>query len=190
MPSILPNIVRRLNEEGKKSKSTSAKIPLIFSRFESNIIKVAAGALASICIIAILIIAINQFRLQSVVSSLGLVSLIPPTKAYYLSRTFMTTTTETPSYLAKAMQNEGVICSHPLLTAVGSAIVICGALYTAYQMFRSLSWYHGYKNSRCCTMYFFLYHDNFYAPLRIKSLSGHFHMYKMENQLLPSQMTL
>ena len=39
-------------------------------------------------------------------------------------------------------------------------------------------------------MYFFLYHDDFYAPLQIKSLSGHMHMYKMENKLLPSQVTL
>ena len=39
-------------------------------------------------------------------------------------------------------------------------------------------------------MYFFLYHDDYYAPLQIKSLSGHIHMYKMENKLLPSQVTL
>ena len=93
-------------------------------------------------------------------------------------------------FLAKNVPNEIVVCSHPLLTVVGSAIAICGALYTAYQVFRSLSWYRGYKNSRCCTMYFFLYHDDFYAPLKIKSLSGHIHMYKMENKLMPGQLTL
>ena len=95
-----------------------------------------------------------------------------------------------PIFLAKSIPNEKVVCSHPLLTVMGSAIAICGALYAAYQVFISLSWYHGYKNSRCCTMYFFLYHDNYYAPLKIKSLSGHIHMYKMENKLLPSQLTL
>ena len=36
----------------------------------------------------------------------------------------------------------------------------------------------------------FLYHDDFYAPLKIKSLSGHIHMYKMENKLMPGQLTL
>ena len=84
-----------------------------------------------------------------------------------------------PYFLAKNMPNEKVVCSHLLLTVVGTAIAICSALYAAYQVFRSLSWYHGYKNSRCCTMYFFLYHDDYYAPLKIKSLSGHIHMYKM-----------
>ena len=36
----------------------------------------------------------------------------------------------------------------------------------------------------------FLYHDDYYAPLWIKSLSGHIHMYKIENKLLPRQVTL
>ena len=122
------------------------------------------------------------------VTSLGLVSLIPPAKALYFTE--MPRATNVPYFLAKNVPNEKVVCSHPLLTAVGSTIAICGALYAAYQVFRSLSWYHGYKNSRCCTMYFFLYHDDYYAPLKIKSLSGHIHMYKMENKLLPGQLML
>ena len=95
-----------------------------------------------------------------------------------------------PYFLAKNVPNEKVVCAHPFLTVVGSAIAIGGALYAAYQVFRSLSWYRGYRNSRCCTMYFFIYHDDFYAPLKIKSLSGHIHMYKMENKLMPGQLTL
>ena len=46
------------------------------------------------------------------------------------------------------------------------------------------------KTVDAALMYFFLYHDDYYAPLQIKSLSGHIHMYKMENKLLPSQVTL
>ena len=74
MPSTLPDIVKWLNEEGKKFRSSDINSPSIFSRFELNIITVAAGALACIYGIAILVIAIKQFRLQALVSSLGLVS--------------------------------------------------------------------------------------------------------------------
>ena len=162
MPSTLPDIVKQLNEEGNKFRPSEINSPPIFSRFELNIITVATGALACICRIATLVIGIKQFRLQALVSSLGLVSLIPPTKAYQLAETMLTKSSEAPFYLARGMQNEKVVCAHPLLTALGSTIVICGALYAAYQVFRSLSWYHGYKNSRCCTIYFFLYHDNYY----------------------------
>ena len=187
-PAALTDIVKRLDDEGKKSKQTEMKNTPIFSRYESNIMTIVSGVLASICAVVILIILVKQTRLQSLVSSLGLVSLIPPTKALYFTE--MPKTANVPYFLAKNVPNEKVVCSHPLLTVVGSAIAIGGALYATYQVFRSLSWYRGYRNSRCCTMYFFLYHDDFYAPLKIKSLSGHIHMYKMENKLMPGQLTL
>ena len=170
MPTALTDIVKRLDDEGKKSKQTESKNPPIFSRYESNIMTIVSGTLASICAVVILIIVVKQTRLQSLVSSLGLVSLIPSAKALYF--TGMPGATKVPYFLAKNVPNEKVVCAHPFLTAVGSAIAIGGALYAAYQVFRSLSWYRGYRNSRCCTMYFFIYHDNFYAPLKIKSLSG------------------
>ena len=185
MPSILPDIVKQLNEDSRKFQTREIKSTPIFSRFESNIVTVVTGGLACICVIAILVIIVKQFRLQSLVSSLGLVSLILPTKAYHLVET-LTKTAEAPYYLAQNIPDEKVVCSHPLLTALGSAIAVCGAIYATYQVFQSLSWYWGYKNIRCCMMYLFLYHDDYYVLLRIKSLSGHMHMYIMENKLLPS----
>ena len=188
MLAVLTDIVKRFNDEGKKSKQSDSSYTPIFSKYESNILMIATGALACICIITIVIIMVKQIRLHSLVTSLGLVSLIPPAKALYFTE--LPRATYVPYFLAKNVPNEMVVCSHPLLTVVGSTITICGALYAVYQGFRSLSWYHGYKNSRCCTMYFFLYHDNFYAPLKIKSLSGHIHMYKMENKLMPGQLMI
>ena len=188
MLTALTDIVKRFNDEGTKSRQTESKYTPIFSKYESNILTIVSGGLSSIGMVIILIIMVKQIRLQSLVTSLGLVSLIPPVKALYFTE--MPKATNVPYFLAKNVPNERVICSHPLLTAVGSAIAIGGALYAAYQVFRSLSWYRGYKNIRCCTMYFFLYHDDFYTPLKIKSLSGHIHMYKMENKLMPGQLTL
>ena len=46
-----------------------------------------------------------------------------------MAETFLMKSTEAPFYLARGTQNEKVVCSHPLLTAVGSAIAIFGALY-------------------------------------------------------------
>ena len=57
-----------------------------------------------------------------------------------------------------------------------------------------LDHYHGTMNTETvdvCTMYFFLYHDDFYAPLKIKSLFWiHTHIQKWKNKLLPSQVAL
>ena len=183
MSAVLTDIVKRFNDEGKKSRQSESSYTPIFSKYESNIMTIVTGALACLCTITLLVIMVKQIRLQSLVTSLRLVSLIPPAKALYFTE--MPRATNVPYFLVKNIPNEKVVCSHPLLTAVGSAIAICSALYAAYQVFRSLSWYHSYKNSRCCTMYFLLYHDDYYAPVKIKSLSGHIHMYKMENKLLP-----
>ena len=128
MPSTLPHIVKRLNEDGRKFRPSEINYPPTLSKFESNIITVVTGGLACICTIAILVIMVKQFRLQSLVSSLGLVSLIPLTKAYYLVES-LAKSTEAPFYLARSIQDEKIVCLHPLLTALGSAIVICGAIY-------------------------------------------------------------
>ena len=188
VPAVLTDIVKRFDDEGKKSRQSESSYTPIFSKYESNILMIVTGRLACICIVTIIIIMVKQIRLQSLVTSLGLVSLILPAKAMYIIE--MARATDVPIFLARNMPNEKVVCSHLLLTMVGSAIAIGSALYAAYQVFRSLSWYSRSKNSRCCTMYIFLYHDDYYALLKIKSLSGHIHMYKMENKLLPGQLML
>ena len=44
MPSVLPEIVQKLNEDGKKTRPSDIKSPPIFSKFKSNIVTVVAGA--------------------------------------------------------------------------------------------------------------------------------------------------
>ena len=114
MPSVLPDIVERLNKDGRKLRPSETNYASIFSKYESNIMTLVTGGLACICAITILVIMVKQIRLQSLVSSLGLGSLIPLTKAYYLAET-LTKTTEIPYYLARSIPNEKVVCSHPLL---------------------------------------------------------------------------
>ena len=129
MPAGLTDIVKRFNDEGKRSKQSESDYTPIFSKFESYILTIVSGRLACIGMVIILIIMVKQIRLQSLVTSLGLVSLIPPAKALYFTE--LPRATNLPYFLAKNVQNEKVMCSHPLLTVVGSAITICGALYAA-----------------------------------------------------------
>ena len=49
MLTALTNIVKRFNDEGKKSRQTETSYTPIFSRYESNIITIVSGSLASIC---------------------------------------------------------------------------------------------------------------------------------------------
>ena len=44
---------------------------------------------------------------------------------------------------------------------------------------RPMTSYGGYKDSRNCTFYFFVFCDHYYSPL--KTLRGHLHNYKVED---------
>ena len=125
MLTALTDIVKRLDNEGKKSKNTETRNPPIFSRYESNIMTIISGGLASVCAVVILIIIVKQTRLQSLVSSLGLVSLIPPVKALYFTE--MPKATNVPYFLARNVPNEKVVCSHPLQRWVAPLplVVLC-----------------------------------------------------------------
>ena len=85
IPTALTDIVKRLNNEGSKIRHTDSKNTPIFTRYESNILTIVSGGLASVGLIIILIIVVKQIRLQSLVTSLGLVSLIPSAKALYVT---------------------------------------------------------------------------------------------------------
>ena len=60
MPTALTDIVKRLNDEGSKSKQTESRYTPIFTKYESNILTIVSGGLASVGMIIILIIMVKQ----------------------------------------------------------------------------------------------------------------------------------
>ena len=116
MMSALTDIVKTFNDKGKKPKQSESSYTPIFSKYESNILTIVSGGLASVCMVIILIIMVKQIRLQSLVTSLGLVSLIPPTQRHCILLSCLKAM-NVPYFLAKNVPNEKVVCSHPLLTA-------------------------------------------------------------------------
>ena len=44
-----------------------------------------------------------------------------------------------------------------------------------------MTWYRGYKYSRNCTFYLFVFCDHYYSPLKICPLRGHLQNYKIED---------
>ena len=44
-----------------------------------------------------------------------------------------------------------------------------------------MTWYQGYKYSRNCTFYLFVFCDHYYSPLKICPLRGHLQNYKIED---------
>ena len=83
-----------------------------------------------------------------------------------------------------------VVCSYPITTMwsnVLGSMVIC---YAIVRYIKPMTWYGGYKYSRNCTFYLFIFTDHYYSPLKICPLRGHLQNYKIEDSGTDLELTL
>ena len=83
-----------------------------------------------------------------------------------------------------------VVCSYPITTMwsnVLGTVVIC---YALVRYVRPMTWYKGYKYSRSCTFYLFVFCDHYHSPLKICPLRGHLQNYKREDSSTDLELNL
>ena len=90
---------------------------------------------------------------------------------------------------AKPIHVEKVVCSNPHLTVLATIMTIVCLLIWLYAHCRHLTWFCGYKYNRTCALYIFFFNNPFCVPVKLNHLSGHMHMYKLENVATPEQMS-
>ena len=82
-----------------------------------------------------------------------------------------------------------MVCSNPYLTILAMMVTVIAMGMWICTHCRNLTWLRGYKYSRACKLYIFLYNSHFYVPLKIKCLTGHMHMYHIENPIVPEKLS-
>ena len=83
-----------------------------------------------------------------------------------------------------------VVCGYLITTMwsnVLGSIVIC---YAIIRYIKPMTWYRGYKYSRNCTFYLFVFCNHYYSPLKICPLRGHLQNYKVEDSGTDLELTL
>ena len=83
-----------------------------------------------------------------------------------------------------------VVCSYPITTMwsnVLGSMVIC---YAIVRYIKPMTWCRGYRYSRNCTFYLFIFTDHYYSPLKICPLRGHLQNYKVEDSGTDLELTL
>ena len=82
-----------------------------------------------------------------------------------------------------------VVCSNPYLTILATMVTIIATGMWICIHCQHLTWLRGYKYSQACMLYIFLYNSHFYILLKIKRLTGHMHMYRIENPIAPEKLS-
>ena len=82
-----------------------------------------------------------------------------------------------------------VVCSNPYLTILATMVTVIATGMWICTHCQNLTWLCSYKYSHACMLYIFLYNSHFYVPLKIKHLTGHMHMYRIENPIIPEKLS-
>ena len=53
--------------------------------------------------------------------------------------------------------------------------------HSLYKIFRPITRYYGYEFKRCFSLYLFVYDGDNYTPIKVKTLRGHMHCYRIED---------
>ena len=75
-----------------------------------------------------------------------------------------------------------VVCAYPVAVIWENILGYLVLAYAITQFFRPVTWCKGYKYSKKCALYIFVYDDDHerYSPLKIMSLKGQMHNYRMK----------
>ena len=214
----LETFMERIDKNGKRIPSKSmledaTQSKPLLPRWINNILVIISTVVSTILALLVLVLLTKHFKIKSLLATLVLSTLPPPPEAtafkYDLGQTDLSgqnckifQRTKNPvesmdrprtltSVESKApAEPRKVVCSYPMTTMwsnVLGSMVIC---YTIVRYIKPMTWYRGYKYSRNCTFYLFIFTDHYYSPLKICPLRGHLQNYKVEDGGTDLELTL
>ena len=167
-PIDLQRVIENIDRRGRLclSQPPPGQRPTQVVSHKVNRVLAILAAVVSLALGLVLVLfVLKHFKLQSLVASLTLIS-TPKIVEVWAADPIPT-----------------VICSNPYLTILATIVTVVVSVMWICSHCRQLTWLCGYKYSRACTIYIFLYNCHFYVPLKIKHLAGHMQMYCIENPI-------
>ena len=178
-PTHLKEIISQIGDSGHKehpqNEDKTTEKPLL-TKTQNNIMVITCTSLATLVCVGLVFLAVRHVKLKALVTGLALVTAAPVTEA----RGNQSPVTKQPLIIP-----DRVVCTDPVLTALATAASIAALITFVYMHCAGLTWLYGYKYDRYCTLFMFVYNDDRYAPIKIKHLKGHLHMYRIENSIDP-----
>ena len=179
-PVDLEEFMETMGTDGQKipteqEKEAGQPIQKIMHRWLNNVLVVMYTVMTTVLMIIILILLAKHFKMKALVSMLARQTVPPPAEAVNLTAAMMS------AMIAPAIGTK-VVCAYPVAVIWQNILGYLVLIYVITQFFRPITWYKGYKYNRKCALFIFVYDEEHerYSPLKIMSLKGQMHNYRMK----------
>ena len=149
----------------------------IMPRWLNNVLVMTCTAMTTVLMIIILVLLAKHFKMKALVSMLAIQTVPPPTEAVNLTAAMMSAMIAPDPAIGTK-----VVCAYPVAVIWQNILGYLVLIYAITQFFRPVTWCKGYKYNKKCALYIFVYDEDHerYSPLKIMSLKGQMHNYRMK----------
>ena len=182
-PIDLERFMETMDTNGQKISTIEereAEQPMqkIMPRWLNNILVMTCTAMTTVLMIIILVFLAKHFKMKALVSMLAIQTVPPPAEAVNLTAAMMSAMIAPDPAIGTK-----VVCAYPVAVIWQNILGYLVLVYAITQFFRSVTWCKGYKYNKKCALYIFVYDEDHerYSPLKIMSLKGQMHNYRMKH---------
>ena len=149
----------------------------IMPRWLNNVLVMTCTAMTTVLMIIILVFLAKHFKMKALVSMLAIQTVPPPAEAVNLTAAMMSAMIAPDPAIGTK-----VVCAYPVAVIWQNILGYLVLVYAITQFFRPVTWCKGYKYNKKCALYIFVYDEDHerYSPLKIMSLKGQMHNYRMK----------
>ena len=181
-PVDLENFMETMGTDGLRiptpeEREASQPMQTIMPRWLNNVLVMTCTAMTTVLIVILILLA-KHFKMKALVSMLAISSLPPPIEASNFTAAAIASALVAPNPAI----GTNVVCAYPVAVIWQNILGYLVLAYTITQYFRPVTWCKGYKYNKKCALYIFVYDNDHerYSPLKIMSLKGWKHNYRMK----------
>ena len=149
-------------------------------RWLNDVLVMTCTAMTTVLMIVLLILLAKHFKMKALVSMLAISSLPPPAEAANFTAAEIASALVVPK---PSNWNKHSVCVYSVAVIWQNILGYLVLAYAIAQSFRPITWYKGYKYNKKSALYIFVYDNDHerYSPLKIMSLKGQMHNYRMKH---------
>ena len=160
-----------------EEREASQPMQKIMPRWLNNVLVMTCTAVTTVLMIIILVLLAKHFKIKALVSMLAIQTVPPPVEAVNLTAAMMSAMIAPDPAIGTK-----VVCAYPVAVIWQNILGYLVLAYAITQFFRPITWCKGYKYNKKSALYTFVCDEDHerYSPLKIMSLKGQMHNYRMK----------